>query len=289
MIAPSIDTREVMAGYSNAFRRLARMSGFDHRTVLRAEAGSILKQWAGRTKVRNQVKTDRGSRLHAVKSYGYTGWGQGDIGRGEVTVNAGFRPAPFGRVWIKVRNGGGRKDWLLARGNNFSNPTGPGVFDIYRNIKNPSATTNHWISEVIDAQTNVQSKLPSAIKKGRQSMAISRQSVVQIADSLGIDLARVEGTGLSGAGLAKARAALATTGVHHRNGTSSQGGDQVSFYIDLINRLPYGVKIGMDRILLGVIAGRAKFIEKSYAKGAFNSMKNVAKSFPNLIRVTAQT
>lgn len=286
MIGAYIDTSEVMGAYKNAFQRLARMSGFDHRTVLKAEAGSILKQWAGRTKVTNQGHADRGSRLHAVKFYGYTGKGQQDIGRGEVTVNAGFRPAPFGRVWIKVRNGGGRKDWLLARGNNFSNPTGPGIFDIYRNIKTPSATTNHWISEVIDAQNNVQSKLPAAINKGRRAMALSRQSVVQIADSLNIDLARVPGTGLSGAGLAKARAALATTGIYHRNGTSGQGGNQVSFYIDLINRLPYGVNIGMDRTLLGVIAGRAKFIEKAYAKGAFDTFAKTAKSFPNLIKVT---
>lgn len=287
MVAASLDTRQVMAAYKDAFQRLARMSGFDHKEVLRAEAGSILKQWAGRTKVTTVTHADRASRLHAVRSLGYTGKGQSGQGKGEITVNAGFKAAPFGRVWIRVRNGSGRNNWLLARGQNFSNTTGgPGVFDIYRNRKNPHPTTNHWISEVIDAQVNVQSKLPESIKKGRRAVALSRQSVVQIADSLNIDLGRVPGGGLSGAGLAKARAAMATTGLSYRNGTSAQGGNEVRAYIDLINRLPYGVKIGMDRILIGVISGRAKYIEKSYAHGAFNSFSRVQKSFPGLFTVT---
>jgi hypothetical protein len=286
MIGAYIDTKEVMGAYRDAFQRLARMSGFDHRTVLRAESGSILKQWAGRTKVSTVAKVDRASRLHSVRSLGYTGKGQGGKGKGEITVNAGFNAAPFGRVWVRVRAAGGRKSWLLARGANFSAPSGTGVFDVFRNRKKPHPTTNFWIEEVIDAQTLIQEKLPKSISKGRRSMNLARQSVVQIADSLNIDLMKVPGTGLNSAGLKKAKDALATTGVYHRNGTSAQGGNEVRAYVDLINRLPYGVETGMDRVLVGVVAGRAKFIEQAYAKGAFDNMKNTAKSFPGLFTVT---
>ena len=279
MIGAYMDNGKATSAYAEAFRRLARMSGFDHRTVLRAEAGSILKTWAGRTKVSTEAKADRRSRLHVVRSLGYTRGSD----RGDVTVNAGFRPAPFGRVSIRVRETGSRKDWILAMGPNFSAPSGSAVFNKFG--QSPSPTTQRWVGKILRAVDGVQTKLPKALEKGRRAMALSRQSVVQIADSLGIDLARVPGGGLSSAGLAKARAAMATNGVVYRNGTSAQGGNDVFAYVDLITRLPYGVKIGMDRILAGVVVGRAKFIERAYAKGAFDNQKKILTAFPNLFRV----
>ena len=279
MVGTYMDNTKATGAYAEAFRRLVRMSGFDHRNVLKAEAGSILKAWAGRTKVRTQAKTDHASRLHAVKSLGYTQAAD----RGDVTVNAGFRPAPFGRVWIKVRNTGGKKMFVLALGANFTAPSGSAVFNMFGT--NPSPNTYKWIANVLDAVEDVQAKLQPSIEKGRRSAALARQSVVQIADSLGIDLARVNGGGLNAAGLIKARAALATTGVSHRNGSSAQGGNEVKAYVDLINRLPYGTKTGMDRVLAGVVIGRAKFIERAYAKGAFDNQKNLLTSFPNLFKV----
>lgn len=280
MIGVHMRNQQATAAYAAAFRRLARMSGFDHRTVLRAEAGSILKAWAGRTKVSTVEKADRRSRLHTVRSLGYTQAKE----RGDVTVNAGFRPAPFGRIWLKVRNNGGRNAFIMAKGANFTEPTGSGIFTLERRrgYQRLGTQTPVWAGNIDDAIRNVQGKLKTAVAKGRRAMNLSRQSVVQIADSLGIDLARVPGGGLSAAGLAKARAAMATTGVSHRNGMSAQGGNEIGAYVDLINRLPYGVKIGMDRVLAGVVAGRAKFIERAYAKGAFDSVKRTAAAFPGL-------
>ena len=300
MISAYMDNAQATRAYGAAFRRLARMSGFDHRTVLRAEAGSILKTWAGRVKVRTEAAVDRSSRLHAVSSLGYTGKGRVKA-RGDVTVNAGYRPAPFGRVWIKVREGNSRKNWLLAMGDNFTEPgnavVGPkgvikgrsrivnGTFNKYR--ANQSGTTAKWVANVNDAVTDVQAKLPQSVEKGRRSVGLSRQAVLQIADSLGIDLLAVPGGGLNAAGWVKARAALATTGKAYRNGTSGSGGSEVKAYVDLICRLPYGVAIGMDRALVGVVAGRAKFIERSYAQGAFNTQRNILRAFPGLFRQTA--
>jgi hypothetical protein len=131
----------------------------------------------------------------------------------------------------------------------------------------------------------VQTKVPKSIAKGRASIGLSRQSVVQIADALGIDLLRVQGGGtISGAAIASARASVATTGKTYRNGTGARGGDQVRAYVDLVNRLPYGRKIGMDRTLLGVLAGQNKYFERSYAKGAFDTQKAAIRAFPNLFK-----
>lgn len=42
----------------------------------------------------------------------------------------------------------------------------------------------------------------------------------------------------------------------------------------------------MDRTLLGVVAGRTKFFEQSYAKGAFDSLQKTARAYPGLFTVT---
>lgn len=291
MVGVRMDASVVMAAYSQTLRRLAQLSGFDQRQVLLAEAGVILKTWAGRTKVGTVEKADRAARLRAIRKLGYTGSNR-QKDRGDVTVNAGYRPAPFGRVWIKVRKSAGQKSFILARGPGFAAPTGSATFTWHRRrlhgANGGRSTSAKWMANVVDAQQDVESALKRAIPAGRASIGLSRQSVLQIADSLGIDLLRVEGGGtLSAAGIAKARAAMASTGKSYRNGYGAQGGAGGFDYVDLINRLPYGRAIGMDRMLLGVLAGRAKYFERSYAKGAFDSQRRACAAYPNLFRVTA--
>lgn len=302
MIGVTVDTTGILKATAGTLRRMSQLTGFDQRTVLLSFAGVVLKTWAGRTKVATEAGIDRKSRLHAVSSLGYTGKGR-NPDRGDVTVNAGFkRTAPFGRVWIKVRPGAGRQNWLLALGDNFTQPGGVvrtiglaksrkgvgsrvvrGVFNIWPN--RPKATTAQWINSIATAVDQVTEKVPRSIAKGRRSVGLSRQSVIQIADALGIDLLRVQGGGtLSGAGIAKARAALASSGKSYRNGTGARGGGEVRAYIDIINRLPYGRKIGLDRTLLGVLAGQNKYFERSYAKGAFDSVRRATLAFPNLFK-----
>jgi hypothetical protein len=292
MVAIKADNRALLAAVSTTFRRLGRLSGFSPDRVLRAEAGVILKTWAGRTKVATLAQADRRTRLRTIRTLGLT---RGDE-RGAVTVNAGFRPAPFGRVWIRVREGAGRGNWILAKGPNFSAPSGPATFTLVgRQLYNPGnrgdtdrSTSMQWMENVEAAQRAVEFNLKRAIPRGRGAIGLARQSVLQIADSLGIDLLRVEGGGaLSAAGIAKARAALASSGKAHRNGFGRSGGDQLRPYVDLFNRLPYGTAIGMDRTLLGVLAGRVKFFERSYAKGAFNFQHTATKAYPNLFRFSS--
>lgn len=272
--------------YGSAFRRLAALPGFDGRQVLRSEVGSILKTWAGRTKVATQGKVDRRARLKAVRDLGYTRGNE----RGDVTVNAGFRPAPFGRVWIRVREGPGKNNWILAKGPNFSAPSGSAKFTMFRRKlynggDTDRSTSFQWMENVNYATRQVQQRIKEAIPAARRSIGFSRQSVLQIADALGIDLASVAGGALSGAGIAKARAALASNGRAYRNGSGMLTGTQVKAYAHIVNSLPFNTKIGMDRTLAGVLAGRAKFIDTAWRKGTFNSLSNTARAFPNLIRV----
>lgn len=266
MIAVKMDVSQVMGKFSQALRGMEQLTGFDQRAILRAEAGSILKTWAGRTKVATMAQVERRERKRAIRELGYTR----AFDKGDVTVNAGWRPAPFGRVWVKVSNG---RKFALARGPKFS----PG----------PNRFGKTWEADIRDAEQDVQAALANRLPKARRAAGLARQSVVQIADGLGIDLLKVPGGGVSTAGLTKARAAMASSGRAYRNGSGFSGGDNIRPYIMLLNGLPYGRRMGMDRTLIGIMAGRAKYFQRSYAAGAFRSMERMAKAYPGLFSVTA--
>lgn len=267
-----LDAREVCGAYSQALRKMAALSGFDQRTVLRAEAGSVLKRWAGLTKVSTVGQAERSARARAL--YGITYKGKASANAGFMTINSGARGGTPGWMWHRTAN----RKFQTAGVMNLSSGN-------YRwaNIHFPN---DDWV-EMQRAAEQAGQALRTMVPRARQSVGLSRQSVVQIADALGIDLLRVPGQGISAAGVAKARAALASTGKAYRNGTGYSGGDDIRPYIDLISTLPYGRKIGHDRNLLTAINGRRRYFQESYFKGAFDSMKSAAAAFPNLFKITA--
>lgn len=268
-----------MADYSQALRRLASLTGLNQRAVLMGEAGIILKTWAGRVKVVTQEQADKNTWLHIL---GEEGLGVTRAPKpGDVSVNAGIRGGNFGRVWVRSKEPRHRD----ARGKPYRLA---GVISEYGQNFRPM--NFHWKNQTwSDIQEIVESIAIQArrkLVKGRKAIGLARQSVVQIADALGIDLLKVKGGGtLSAAGIAKARAAIAVTGRAYKNGLGSALGDDEKAVVTLINNLPFGVKIGMDRQLLGIINGRKKFFQQSYAKGAFDTMTRTARAYPWL-RVT---
>lgn len=267
----TLDGSAAAAAYSTAFRRLQELPGFDHRLVLLAEAGSILKRWAGETKVGTQKQASFRARNRAGKrAFGYTSISKNPYG---ITVNTGSRGGFPGEVWYRhPKSGNFQQAGMVSNSGSFT----------------PSWI--HWKSEIWNRiHTGGQlygEQLRTILPLAPKSIGFARQSVIQIADELGIDLSQVKGGGISSAGITKARAAIASSGKAYKNGLGYQGGDEVRCYIDIINRLPYGQKIGMDRSLARVLSGRAKFIETAYKKGAFASMRYAARSFPNIFNVS---
>lgn len=271
----TLDAKAAVGAYHRAFQTMKILPGFSHREILRAEAGVILKTWAGETKVSTQDRADRGSRLRAIRGLGLTGGKRNPDA--DITVNAGIR-GPYGRVFMRKRNSqslSGRNRWRRTHEAGFK--------PLWQHYKR-----GDWI-DLQEAVGDVKRAVAREIPMGRGSIGLSRQSVVQIADDLRIDLGRVAGGRLSPAGLAKARAAIASNGRSYRNGQGSQGGDEIRFQIHLLNRLPYNAKIGMDRQLVSILQRRAKFIETAYAKGAFRSIDRAARSFPNLFNTSRLT
>lgn len=272
MVEVKFDPQGAIDAYTRAFRRLQELPGFDPKTALIAEAGVILKTWAGRTKVAKPADLEIRARRRALYILGLT--------NGDITINAGSRGTP-GLVWHRsstTRSFGRakRKFSLVGR----MNPRTHRFTSEWKHFRD-----DDW-RDITTAITRAEEKINVESKRAAQSSGLARQSVIQIADDLGIDLSKVKGGGtLSAAGIAKARAAIASNGSAYKNGMGRSGGDQAKSFVELINRLPFGVKAGMDRTLAGVIAGRAKFIETSYERGAFDSFSGVARAFPEILRL----
>lgn len=263
-----------MQKLSRAFRAVAAATKRDARPVILAFAGVILKTWAGRTKVATAKRTDERSRAHVVKSLGLTKAGS----IGDVTVNAGIKGI-FGRVWVKTagRRGSGRP-FRMATQISSDGST-------FRWAKN-----YHWsnkqYADISEATLDVIGRMPKAIDSGRAAIGLARQSVIQIADSLGIDLNRVAGGGsLSAAGIAKARSAIATTGKRYSNGLGTEENAVAGFFVVLINNYPLAEKLQMDRTLQGVLSGQIKYFEKNIELGVFKSQSAVARAYPFLVPI----
>lgn len=274
-----LDASTVGAAYSAAFQRLKQLPGFDHRKVLRAEAGSILKRWAGLVPVAKPEESKKRARLRLARQMGLTKAGTWDI-----TINVGIKSGTPGVVWYRSNSRRSRASFALNRGWRWQ---------YAGEVSDSGAFTPAWVHFPDEAWAQIKNvcaqygqRLAKEIPAAQKSVGLARQSVIQIADQLGIDLIEVAGGGISAAGITKARAAIASNGNIYQNGSGAQAGDDVKYYVELINRMPRGLQIGIDRMLLQVISGRAKFIETAYAKGAFDSIEKTAKAFPNILKFT---
>jgi hypothetical protein len=264
-----LDATQVSRTYSAAFRRLRELPGFDHQVLLRAEMGSILKAWAGKTKVGTAKQADFRARYRAGKA------AFGDVGHASsnpysISVNTGLRGGYPGEVWFRTRAKRFQQAGRITNAGKFIP-----AFTHFR--------ASDWSRINEGAQAYAQ-KLATLLPNAIKSVGLARQSVVQIADALKIDLNSVSGAGISSAGIAKARAAIASSGVFHQNGFGNQDGDAITCYIEGITRLPYGRAAGLDTALDLVMVNRAKYIETSYRKGAFDSIARVQRAFPNVFK-----
>lgn len=252
--------------FSEAGRVIAAAVGVSVETWARAEAGVILKTWAGRTKVAPEKRLERGGLLRAYREArrkaGFSTY-KGGVEPGQASINLGIR-GPFGRVWYRTRTPGRR--FQMAYGKGFSsgrrvpNADWPGVSALVSDFR------AHYAGLVAAA---------------KRAAGLSRQSIVQIADDLGIRLEDVKGGGnLSGAGIAKARNALASNGQHYRNGYGIVGQTAREFFVTLVNRYPKIGALFMDVTLQGVIAGRLAYFQRHLEEGTFVSAKEAARAYP---------
>lgn len=241
--------------FAKAMDVLGALPGLDRRKIILGEAGSILKTCAAKTKVAPLAKMTTAGQLRALKGLGMTRGGP-------ITINAGVR-APYGRVFIQKKNGQGYRRTHEAD---------------FQPI-NQHYTNEQW-SKISAAISDAKTMVAKVTEQAQRTRGLARQSWLLIAESLGIDLSTVAGHGLSGAALSEAASARARGGRLYANGLGKEEKDANRYFVTLINRLPYGRRIGLDRTLQSVIAGRFSYIQQSLKKGTFDSLESVAKRFP---------
>lgn len=255
------------SGFRRAIGGLAQFTGASVRHIIRAEAGSILKACVGDTKVATVADAEAGGRARAF--YSITAGGQASTAYGKLTINSGRRGGIPGWMWHRTP---GRKFQTAGLMN-----VNTGSFR-WANIHFTDAVFNAMRQGAAAATAALQRLLPAA----RGSIGLARQSWVQIADDAGIHLEAVPGGRTSAAAIAKARRAIASTGVRHSNGAAREYVENKTFVLELINGLPYGRKIQLDSILAKNINGRARFFEENLSRGVFDSIAKIARAYPGL-------
>ena len=123
-------------------------------------------------------------------------------------------------------------------------------------------------------------ELAKRLPAGLRAIGLARQSVVQSADSLGINLEQVQAGAISGSDIAKARSAVPSSGVRYQNGTGKQTKGLGQFTIEVTNSYPYNAKMKMDVALSGVISSRVGFYERNITRGVFQNLQAVEKAYP---------
>lgn len=261
-----INGPQVAAQLSAAIKDIARLTGFSERQVTLAEAGSVLKQCAGRTKTANPAQIDVRTRVSILRRLGDTRSGQSADSTGMTTINAGRRGIA-GLMWVKTA-----KTFKIAGVQSFDG-------------QKFTPANRHWKDEdwitIKSTQSGASQFLAKAMPLARQSAGLARQSWVQIADAVGIRLEDVPGGGASPGAIAKARGALNSSGRYYVNGTATEQEQAAkSYFVTLINRLPYHAKAGLDTVLAGVLAGRVGLYRRTFANGAFKSIAKSAHNYP---------
>lgn len=253
-----------LAKFTQSMHVIAQASGVAAEEVLKNEAGVILKQWAGRTKVATEKKALIRARTRAATGAGVSKHGSVYYG---TTINTGRKGGTPGVIWFRTR----RKKYQQA---GMVRDDGSYKFSWLHYAK------EGW--EDIKYKTELYAKaLAIQMKYAKKTIGLGRQSVVQIADRLGINLNKVRGGGnLSARGIQKARDALASNGYRYSNGSGAEYKQGSRYFIELLNNYPRNQKIGMDATLAGVIAGRVKYFENNMERGVFLAQAKTAAAYP---------
>jgi hypothetical protein len=259
---------EELAKFSQAMRDVVAVTGASAEEVTRGFAGRILKRWAGKTKVVTEANIIRRARARTAHKLNLSKANQNDA---SITINNGARGGQVGEVWHRTANNKYQQAGMIV-GSGYAFAFVPA----WKHWK-----TAQW-SAINHLAGNYARLLGGRIFDGIRSINLGRQSVVQIAKAIGIDLTKVPGQGVSAAGIAKANAAVASNGQVYVNGTGKAHWNANRFFVEMVNNYPKGVNTGMDTVLAGVIANEIKYYERNMAEGVFLAHERVARAYPFL-------
>jgi hypothetical protein len=228
------------------------------------ESAIMLRRWAGATKVANAERVVFEARSRAGKRAQQNA--AASLAAMKLTVNTGKRKGTPGRVWVRTRN----RKWQDA-----GDIVGDAHF-VPSWIHYADAVWKDLLDHASDYAKTIEKMKPRALR----SIALARQSIVQIADQLGVTMESAKGGGIDAAGIAKARQAIASDGRYYQNGRGIRDQDQNSFFVELINGYPRIKKMQMDVVFEGIIRDRTAESRRALETNAFASAQKTARTFP---------
>lgn len=258
----TIDWSQTEATFGQALKKMAELTDLPLKQVVRAEAGSILKTCVAYTGVADAEKVPGRARKKLIAEL--------ELNTGDVVISSGVRSSAVAGQIVAISTGprSHRKRRVAY---------GPG--DPVGAPANIHWRRSDW-TDIQEAKFDYVRRVVQAVRSAIKAIGLSRQSWIQIADSLHIRLEDVPGGKPSAAAIGKARAAMASDGKAHTNGRSREAEMTDQYFVDLINGYPAQEKVGMPRVLLTAIRNRQKHFEMTLNKGVFDSFQSVAQQFP---------
>ena len=186
-------------------------------------------------------------------------------GDGVLTTNLGSRGGlPAGTQWMRET----------------STRTGQPTFYIMRGGNPRRWSAQRWAryqATAAQRETDLAQSLRVRTQRAKESIGLTRQSWVQIADDLGIALA---------SDAEKYRAAVAGNGIAYKNGTGTRQDGEDGLVLVFENSMPGLIRQGGAAILRRAVETRRTAMETELRKGVFDDLDTLAKRYPALVTVT---
>lgn len=261
---------EELRKFTDAGRAISDAAGVAFEDWARGASGVILKEWTANIAVPPTARIEDRARGRANLHLGISRSQNPSFSGNQyqISVNTGGRKGQPGVVWTRTK----KRKWQVV--GNVAN----GTFI----PANRHFTAEKWGLMNAGAQRIAQ-LAPELIAAGKSAAGLARQSVIQIADALGIALETVRGgIGIGADGIAKARAAVASDGRIYQNGTGTHTKTGTAFEIEMIDSYSRNREAKVQEALETAIRLQTLEFERNLSAKVFDSARKTAKAYPYL-------
>ncbi len=242
-----------LAKFSQAGRAISDAMQRSFEVFAMGEAQIICRQWVAhipettepRALLRSRSRSTIKAMVNNLKAY-------------STTVNTGRKGGAIGRVWFKTKWGKFQEAGFVTDDGNFQQKHWHFADDDWARISTGAGMHANF--------------LPGMIAAGKAAIGLARQSVVQIADSLGLKL--------DGDGVERAREARPSNGEFYVNGYGVKESQGDQFSVELVNQYPRIVESKIDIAAEEVLSNRMAFVAINLEFALKKDLAKIAKAFP---------
>ena len=254
--------------FTDAGQRIASAAGVGFKEWADDESALILKAWAGLIGAQTPEEAQLTARIRVLRGLGLT--------NGSSTINAGLK-GKEGLVYVRTKTKYKTKGGKMARGYTLVGELGPNAGN-FTGREGRRVGNDQW-AMTQQAVQRYQGK-KGVLDIAKRTVGLARQSIIQIADALGLSLDRANGPGLSGADVARARNAVASNGQTYQNGLGIRTQTADSFSIEMINRYPKLREAKLDTALAVAVGQRINQAARTLGPTVWQEVEKEAASIP---------